>query len=96
MNQPPPRSLMHALGQFVGHIWNGVRTPAPGSPRAARRTAESEETTLPPGPSGERVTLRRTVVEEIEIAPASPAGPENEKAARTVRSSTPPRPPRPS
>lgn len=68
--QERPRSLARSLGLFVGHIIRGVKTDTSERDRRTsdRRTDTREERAL--GPDGERVTLRRTVIEEIEVEPA--------------------------
>ena len=64
----PKRTLARSLGMFVGHIVKAVQAdPSDGDPRTVdRRTTTHEETSRTD--EGERVTLRRTVVEEIEIS----------------------------
>lgn len=65
---------MRSLGAFFGHVAQAVRQdvarpPAP-RPAAAQRTQvrrEVREQTQPV--DGGQVTLRRTIVEEIEIRP---------------------------
>lgn len=62
MTGPRNKSLARSLGEFVGHLWRGVRTTpvAPGGEkREVRRTVEEED-------RGD-VILRRTTIEEIEI-----------------------------
>jgi hypothetical protein len=64
---------MRSLGEFFGHITHAARTPV--SPPAAdrpqplvtRQSVEEEQRDTPQG----RVTLRRTVIEEVELPPAS-------------------------
>lgn len=74
MPSQKPNSIMHNLGQFFGHVAKGMRTPArpgdaPSSHEVRREVEERQET----GPSGEKITLRRTTIEEIEIRqPESP------------------------
>ncbi len=64
------KGIMRSLGEFVGHIARGLATD-PAKPRVGERTVvredttQSEETTA----DGRRVILRRTVIEEIEVAP---------------------------
>lgn len=58
---------MRSLGEFVGHIVRGVKTPAPPAPDSQVLKHEVEEETRDT-PTG-RVTLRRTTVEEIRIEP---------------------------
>ena len=57
--------LMRSLGQFVGHIAKAVKTDvSEGSERRElSRTVEEEERET----EGGKVTLRRTVIEEIEV-----------------------------
>ena len=55
-------TLFRSLGQFVGHIWRGVRAK-PDERRVLRHDVEHEERQTPQG----SVTLRRTTIEEIEI-----------------------------
>lgn len=63
---PPRKSLMRSLGEFVGHIAKGVRTPADAPRREeVRREVELEQRDTPKG----SVTIRRTTIEEIEIPP---------------------------
>jgi hypothetical protein len=73
---------MRALGEFFGHIAQGVRTPvnqppapppppppAPAPPRqVTRHTVEEEQRDTPQG----KVTLRRTVIEEVELPSPPP------------------------
>lgn len=61
------KSLMRSLGEFVGHIVRGVKTPAdaPGDATVLKHDVEEETRETPAG----RVTLRRTTVEEIRIEP---------------------------
>ncbi|TVQ33475.1 MAG: hypothetical protein EA376_02235 [Phycisphaeraceae bacterium] len=59
------KSLLRSLGEFVGHVWKGVKTdPAKQGERRTLRHDVEEETR--DGPEG-RVTLRRTTIEEIEV-----------------------------
>ena len=59
------KTLMRSLGEFVGHVWKGVRAdPAKRGDRRTLRHDVEEETR--DGPEG-RVTLRRTTIEEIEV-----------------------------
>lgn len=66
---------MRNLGRFFGHLGRAIKTDpaATGTEQQAarevRREVEHEETT---GPGGERVTLRRTTIEEIEVRPGTP------------------------
>jgi hypothetical protein len=87
---------MRSLGEFFGHVAQGVRTPAVGGgagidagpvapsvgppaagvPAAAperrvvRETVEEEERETPQG----KVTLRRTIIEEVELPHPPPPG----------------------
>ena len=63
-----PKGLMRSLGEFVGHIARAVRTdPArPGAdPRARQVRREVEE--RPGEVDGRKVTLRRTIIEEVRF-----------------------------
>ena len=64
MAQRPDNSLARALGQFVGHIWKGVRADVSGKRREVGRTTEEERTT---DEQGRSVTLRRTTIDEVEF-----------------------------
>lgn len=72
---------MRSLGEFFGHIAQGVRTPVnqppaapppvanPAAPRqVTRHTVEEEQRDTPQG----KVTLRRTVIEEVELPSPPP------------------------
>lgn len=56
---------MRALGEFVGHIVQGVKT----DPSRGRRIEVNRETTEKEGtlPDGRTIVARRTVVEELEV-----------------------------
>ncbi len=56
------KSLMRSLGEFVGHIAHAVRTQ-PEHDTRRRTTVQTQHQETSEG----RVTLRRTVIEEIEI-----------------------------
>lgn len=61
---------MRSLGEFFGHIAQGVKTPArPAADepqrRVIRETVEEEQRDSPQG----KVTLRRTIIEEVELPP---------------------------
>ena len=56
---------MYALGSFFGHVIKGVRTDP--SKVEVRREVEVETRETPAGP----VTLRRTVIEEVQLPPAN-------------------------
>lgn len=64
------KSLARSLGEFFGHIRAGIRAK-PHDPRDHRERREvsrtvHEERVDAPGGTG-KVTLRRTVIEEIEL-----------------------------
>lgn len=64
----PPHArkpLMRSLGEFVGHIWSGVKADPGGGGRVERRRETAEKETI--DEQGRRVILRRTVVEEVEV-----------------------------
>lgn len=54
---------MRSLGEFFGHIIKGAKT----SPKAPRRTILREDVQEESRADG-RVRLRRTIIEEIEVA----------------------------
>ncbi len=58
---------MRNLGQFFGHVAKGIKA-RPGAPQTqeVRREVEERQET---GPAGEKITVRRTTIEEIEIQP---------------------------
>jgi len=85
VNQPSDQSdsdrlsLARNLGRFFGHVKRGFTAPA----QPERRTVETRrETTEEPcdTPRG-RVTLRRTVIEEVDL-PHPPAGPRSDAEPR--------------
>ena len=62
MTEPAPRkSIARSLGEFFGHIVQGVKTDpaAPASRREVNRVVREED-------QGE-VILRRTVIDEVEL-----------------------------
>lgn len=61
----PPRNdktLMRSLGEFFGHVAKGVKTDP--TKKVVRKEVEVEERDTPDG----KVVLRRTIVEEVEVA----------------------------
>ncbi len=56
--------LSRAVGRFFGHLWGAVKTDTSKDRAELRREVEEQPAA---GPDGERVTLRRTTIEEIEI-----------------------------
>ncbi|MGD9688735.1 MAG: hypothetical protein AB7K52_02760 [Phycisphaerales bacterium] len=77
MSGHAPRSLMHNLGAFFGHIFKAAgqdvsRPPAPPPPLRVRHEVRQEARPTSVGP----VVLRRTVIEEVELpSPPHPAQP---------------------
>jgi len=68
-NKPVKKKLMRSLGEFFGHIWQGATREIDGPDGAdARRvvTRQSSESTTCDCGEGP-VTLRRTIIEEIEL-----------------------------
>ena len=61
----PKKSLMRSLGEFAGHIIKGVRTPAEAERHQVRRDVEE---TVHNG-----MTLRRTIIEEVQLPDAESA-----------------------
>ncbi len=60
--------VSRAVGRFFGHLWGAIKSD-PGKDRAELKREVEEQPAV--GPAGERVTLRRTTIEEIEIEPPS-------------------------
>lgn len=61
------KSLARSLGEFVGHIWSGIKTK-PGSTERREVSRSVEEMRVDaPGGAGGKVMLRRTVIEEVEV-----------------------------
>lgn len=62
------KSLMRSLGEFVGHVRVGLRTPVVGDRESgdhARR--ESVDEHVIDDASGQQVIVRRTVIEEVVV-----------------------------
>ncbi|MFG0331067.1 MAG: hypothetical protein ACF8PN_14345 [Phycisphaerales bacterium] len=58
-SNPERKSVMRSLGEFVGHIWWGVRH----DPSKKRTIIDKKVTERREG----KVTLRETIVREIEV-----------------------------
>lgn len=59
---------MRSLGEFVGHITRAVKTdPAQAGPGVARREVRREVEERPGEVDGRKVTLRRTIIEEVRF-----------------------------
>lgn len=56
------KTLMRSIGEFFGHVAKGVRTDP--TKKVVRKEVEVEERDTPEG----KVVLRRTIVEEVEVA----------------------------
>ena len=67
-NDPHNKSIMRSLGEFVGHIVRGVKEPVGDKPKVVRKEVEEREGA--PGPNGEKVILRRTTIDEVEVRKA--------------------------
>jgi hypothetical protein len=65
---------MRSLGEFFGHIAHGFRADVRKDGRVLRHETEERTEDTPQG----TVTLRRTVVEEVELRPDDRAGPRGE------------------
>jgi hypothetical protein len=63
MPSPDDKTIMRSLGEFLGHIWHGVKTDP--SKRVVRKDVEVESRQTSEG----KVILRRTTVEEVELQP---------------------------
>lgn len=69
----PKPGLLHNLGAFVGHVVQGVRTPASPPVRVIREEVLERSVTLPEG----KLILRRTVRDEVVPAPPGHRVPPN-------------------
>ncbi len=58
----PDIPISRALGRFFGHIWHAAKPAGPDTRTVSRTTEEA-----PGEVDGRPVTLRRTVIEEIEF-----------------------------
>lgn len=56
------KTLMRSIGEFFGHVAKGVKTDP--TKKVVRKEVEVEERDTPDG----KVVLRRTIVEEVEVA----------------------------
>ena len=56
--------LPRALGRFFGHLWNAAAKPPPDS---EKRTVSESTETADAEIDGRPVTLRRTIIEEVEF-----------------------------
>ncbi|HED54208.1 MAG TPA: hypothetical protein ENJ00_08410 [Phycisphaerales bacterium] len=56
-------TLARNIGRFTGELWRAIRSPVSGSKREVSRTVETQQRTTESG----KVTLRRTMIEEIEV-----------------------------
>lgn len=59
------KSLMRSLGEFVGHVRNGLRTQVAPDGQCARRVTTAEE--VIEASDQRKVVVRRTVIEEVEV-----------------------------
>lgn len=64
------KSLFRSLGEFFGHVRHGLKADV-GSRRVVRHEVEEER-------QG-NITLRRTIIEEVEIRPADEASDEERR-----------------
>lgn len=62
MTDPKSKSIMHNLGQFIGHVWTGIK--ANPDKHVIRHETEQEQRT---DEEGRTITLRRTTIEEVEV-----------------------------
>jgi hypothetical protein len=69
--QPDDKPLMRSLGEFFGHIVQGIKTDVDPAAKkvVTRQTIEEEARQTPDGP----VILRRTIIEEVEVPKTPPA-----------------------
>ncbi|HLO41312.1 MAG TPA: hypothetical protein VK176_09835 [Phycisphaerales bacterium] len=63
-DQGQPKSIARSLGEFFGHVIHGVKTDP--ARKVVKTSEEVEERTTP---EGQKVILRRTIVEEVEVRP---------------------------
>lgn len=68
MSAQPRQSLMHYLGAFFGHVVKAVRTDVTAKPVEVRRETQEQICDTLAG----AVTVRRTVIEEVQLGPAAP------------------------
>jgi hypothetical protein len=61
MSNPAKKPLMRSLGEFFGHIFQGIRTD-PAKKVIRREVQEQRRDDL-----GSGVILRRTTIEEVEL-----------------------------
>lgn len=76
------KSLARSVGEFVGHIVEGVKAD-PSKDRTAEVRRTVEETTQ------DGVVLRRTTIEEVEFRDAADARPSAREQARASETETP-------
>ena len=67
MAPKPHKTLMRNLGEFVGHIVHGVKADVGSSRHVTRHEVEEETREV----GDQKVTLRRTTIEEIEVDPTN-------------------------
>jgi len=68
MGEQDKKSIMRSLGEFCGHVWKGV-TADPAKPGAQKRIVRHDAEEQDASDEDNRVTLRRTTIEEVEIEP---------------------------
>lgn len=69
MSKPQQKSIMRSLGEFVGHVVRGVRADPSAKPGVVRHETVGSVTQTPEG----TYTLRRTVIEEVQVQPRADA-----------------------
>jgi hypothetical protein len=62
---PQPKSIMRSLGEAMGILWHAATKDVSIEKTTAKHDVEETHLDAPDG----RVTLRRTVIEEIEFEP---------------------------
>ncbi|HYE63765.1 MAG TPA: hypothetical protein VD997_17365 [Phycisphaerales bacterium] len=62
----PDKPLMRSLGEFFGHIVQGIKSDVDPKKSVTKQTIEEETRQTPQGP----VILRRTIIEEVQLPPA--------------------------
>ncbi len=68
--------ISRAVGRFFGHLWHAAAKPVKADPHApdpsSTRTVRAETEETPGMVDGQRVILRRTIIEEVEFRELPP------------------------
>jgi hypothetical protein len=68
MADPKNKSIMRSLGEFCGHVWKGV-TSDPSKGGSQKRVVRHDVEERDASDEQNRITLRKTTIEEVEIEP---------------------------